>query len=185
MRLQPIFVIAVFCFLATDLSLATPFEPCRERFEVIRGNRTFQRILKNPSGTDFRAEAYITSSGILNILIVTRDENGNLISSKSGTDIYREIMAQFGASANGVVGRWNWGTNLAEVNRLTAPPISASLDEAVKKTWAARALEKYGLTRVEVAEAFGQPGAYSGVIVLFTRQDSNLHWSDIPQSERM
>ncbi len=84
-----------------------------------------------------------------------------------GTDLFNKMMDHFGNRARGVWGKWVKGTNLDEVNRLTAQGLP--LEEAVTRAWTANRVRAFGFSKSTILKAEGSPGAYTNLMVKFTR----------------
>lgn len=140
-------------------------------------------IEKNPYHPSFDVRARVTDHGILHIYIITRDTNGNHTTSFTGVEAYQEFMGFFGDRVRAVVAHWFWGTNLEKVNELTRDP-NISLETAVRQTWSAKQAIKFGFSKSEVVSFAGEPGQYQGIGVIFSRPESPVLWSDVPENER-
>ena len=84
-----------------------------------------------------------------------------------GTDLFKRMMNHFGDRAKGVWGKWVAGTNLEELNNLTAGGMP--LEDAVSLTWTGKRARDFGFTKAVVFSSEGTPGAYTNVAVKFTR----------------
>ncbi len=84
-----------------------------------------------------------------------------------GSVLFEQMMDHFGGSAKGVVGSWTYGSNLAEFNALTGQGMSA--EQAAAATWTGTQAARQGFSAVNVVRTVGNPGAYTKVLVNFTR----------------
>lgn len=118
--------------------------------------------------TDPRLSAFATVDhrGVLSISLrtVIGDRRSAVL---RGREQFSRILAHFGRRVAGIKGNWQFGTNLDEVNRLTAE--GASLEDAAGRTWTGRRAAEAGFTEVTVLSFHGGPGSFSSVQVLFTR----------------
>jgi hypothetical protein len=84
-----------------------------------------------------------------------------------GHELFQQMVDHFGSQANGVVGSWTYGSNLAKFNELTANGMS--LEQAAASTWTGTQAVSNGFTNVNVIEVKGSPGAFTKVLAEFTR----------------
>jgi len=87
--------------------------------------------------------------------------------SPRGHVLFEAMINHFGTNAQGIVGSWSYGCNLARFNQLTAQGMS--LEQAAAATWTGTQAARHGFTTGNVVTAQGLPGAYTRVLAVFTR----------------
>lgn len=158
-------------------------KPALKRW-VSEDGQTYQIFLeKKPYHAYFDVRARVTDHGILHFYIITRNPGGSHTAAFTGVEAFQELMDYFGDRVRAVAAQWFWGTNLEKVNELTRDP-NISLEAAVRQAWSAKQAIKFGFSKSEVVSFAGEPGQYKGIGVLFSRPESPVVWSDVPEDER-
>jgi hypothetical protein len=87
-----------------------------------------------------------------------------------GTELFQRMRQAFGGRVRGIWGMWPRGTNLDQVNELTAQGLP--LTEAVTSTWTAHRARDFGFDKAIIhEEPIGVPGAYTKVVVRFLKEE--------------
>jgi hypothetical protein len=121
--------------------------------------------LKNPlKGGNF-LQAELDSQGRLEFVIENLPKDGT---GCPGWWMFEQMMNHFGSAVTLIVGYWEYGDNFEIVNRLTAngtTPIEAAAFQGPTGQYALA----HGFVNVQVVQAIGHPGAYTRVVVWFTK----------------
>jgi hypothetical protein len=136
-----------------------------------RVNRSTDQVywVYDSSNPRFSSRAEL-ENGILTITLRTVLDDGSRSSILRGAEEFSNIMAHFGAAVQAIKGSWQFGTNLATINSLTAAGMP--LEQAVRQTWSATQAARFGFSAVTITEptAGSRPeGGYTTVKALFTR----------------
>ena len=138
-----------------------------ERIDRSTGERYYVVDSSNPR---FVATGEVhPSRGELTIDIRTVLEDGTRSPVLRGAEEFQNIVNFFRGQFTRIKGNWQYGSNLAEVNRLTGPPHNLSLEKAVTRTWTADQARNAGYLNVIDFHANGTPGNYTEVQVIFGR----------------
>jgi hypothetical protein len=82
--------------------------------------------------------------------------------------MFVKMMDHFGSSVAEIKGLWTYGDNLDAMNRLTSGGAMTIAQAAFQGPTGRYALA-HGFVNVRVIEEIGLPGAYSRIVVLFSR----------------
>lgn len=82
--------------------------------------------------------------------------------------MFERRMQHFGAGVVAVKGNWTYGDNLVTVNRHTSGGAMTVLEAAFQGPTGQYALA-HGFVHARVVQAVGVPGAYSMIVVQFTK----------------
>jgi hypothetical protein len=132
---------------------------------VIETATTTQFVLKNPlKGGNF-LQGELDSNGRLEFVIENLPKDGT---GCPGWWMFEQMISHFGSAVAVVVGYWEYGDNLDMVNRLTAIG-TMSIEAAACQGPTGQYALAHGFVNVQVVQAIGNPGAYSRVVVWFTK----------------
>jgi hypothetical protein len=123
------------------------------------------------SDSRFYVEGRLTN-GVLSCEIVARLQTGER-GTVSGKQLLAALIAHFGVgNLSAIKGVWIGGidldTNIDQFNQLTGPGGLPEV-EAAKRTWTGQRANEYGFANASIQMLVGSPGAYTDVVVLFTR----------------
>jgi RHS repeat-associated protein len=123
-------------------------------------------LVQDPASPRFYAEGTVSSHGELSISIRTVLETGQRSTLLTGAEQFQNIVRFFRGQFTSIKGNWQFGSNLARFNELTAQGLSA--EEAAARTWTGQQAAAAGFKTVKVQNLQGTPGKYTSVQVLFT-----------------
>ncbi|MBF6208726.1 hypothetical protein [Nocardia sputi] len=129
----------------------------------IPGQRYYKQDTANPR---LHAEGKILGSSLF-VSLRTKMENGQRSTLLSGEEQFQAILKFFEGKFTSIVGNWQFGSNLAGLNELTAKGLS--LEAAAARTWTGKQAAKAGFGRVEIVNVQGSPGEYTSAMVEFTQ----------------
>lgn len=108
-------------------------------------------------------------------VLASMDKNGvvwtaievpaNLKGQGIGKSLFGEAFDKLGTGAKGIGGKWTYGDNLAEFNKLTAGGLSP--EEAAKLTFTGKQAMSRGFGTIGFDKLVGTPGNYTNVQVIF------------------
>ncbi|WP_221937969.1 hypothetical protein [Nocardia otitidiscaviarum] len=130
----------------------------------IPGQRYYKQ---DPTSPRLYSEGTVGPGGELYMTIRTQLENGQRSELLKGAEQFRAIMKFFEGEFTSILGNWQWGSNLARFNELTARGLSSEV--AAAQTWTGKQAASAGYRAVRLLNAQGDPGAYTTVEVEFTR----------------
>lgn len=127
-------------------------------------------FVKDTAHPRFIAEGSITPRGELSITLRAELETGQRSTLLKGYEQFQAILSFFEGQFTAIKGSWQFGSNLARFNELTAPgPGQLSPNAAAAATWSGQQAAAAGFRTVQVTNLQGTPGNYTTVQVLFTR----------------
>ncbi len=129
----------------------------------IPGQRYYKQDTANPR---LHAEGKVLGSSLF-VSLRTKLENGQRSTLLSGEEQFQAILKFFEGKFTSIVGNWQFGSNLAGLNELTAKGLP--LEAAAARTWTGKQAAKAGFERVEIVNVQGNPGEYTSAMVEFTR----------------
>lgn len=104
--------------------------------------------------------------GQMNFTIKTHDDRG-YSTAIDAKDAFQFLLDRFGKDVQEIRCFWRWGVDHRKVNELTGAGMD--IETAVKMTWDAEQVMKAGYTKFEIIEAYGRPGKYREVEVVFRK----------------
>ncbi|MHB0953991.1 MAG: SpvB/TcaC N-terminal domain-containing protein [Allorhizobium sp.] len=132
--------------------------------QSVKGERYF---LVDSTNSRLYAEASVSGRGELSISLRTELESGVRSTVLKGGEQFDKILQFFKGQFSAIKGNWQFGSNLAKVNELTATGMS--LEQAAAQTWTASKAADAGYKTIKVLGSEGAPGAYTAVQVLFLK----------------
>jgi hypothetical protein len=145
-------------------SLEGIYPPPRLIDRSIPGERYYIQDTASPR---FIAHGSVSRHGELSIDLRTQLEDGQRSTLLSGAEHFQAIVKFFEGEFTSIVSNWQYGTNLAHVNELTARGLS--LEAAAASTWSGKQAEKVGFQMLRILNSRGDPGRYTSVKVEFTQ----------------
>ncbi len=130
----------------------------------IPGERYYIQDTASPR---FVAHGTVSRHGELSMDLRTQLEDGQRSTLLRGAEHFQAIVRFFDSEFTSLVSNWQYGTNLAHVNELTARGLS--LEDAAARTWTGEQAEKAGFQMLRIVNSQGDPGRYTSVKVAFTR----------------
>ena len=131
--------------------------------EALATGSGFSMFAGGAGGTELGIYGDLTANGMIEFYIGAGSE-----AVPRGHVLFQAMINYFGTRARGVIGSWTYGTNLAKFNELTAQRLT--FEQAVAGTWTGiQALENGFRTVTIIGTPTGTPGAYTRVLVEFTR----------------
>lgn len=130
----------------------------------VPGERYF---IQDTAHQRFYAEGTVSSRGELSISIRTRLESGVRSTLLRGREQFQRILQFFEGGFTSIKGNWQFGSNLARFNELTAQGVAPA--EAALQTWTGQQAAAAGFRTVRVLSLEGSPGEYTSVQVLFNQ----------------
>lgn len=123
-------------------------------------------FVQDPASPRFYAEGTVSPRGELSISIRTVLETGQRSTLLRGAEQFQNIVRFFRGQFTAIKGNWQFGTNLARFNELTAQGLSP--EAAAARTWTGQQAAAAGFRTVRVQSLQGTPRKYTSVQVLFT-----------------
>lgn len=147
---------------------ATPLEdnvhsPPRLIDRSIPGQRYYKQDSSNPR---LHAEGKVLGSSLF-VSLRTKLENGQRSTLLSGEEQFQAILKFFEGKFTSIAGNWQFGSNLAGLNELTAKGLPP--EAAAARTWTGKQAARAGFERVEIVNVQGSPGKYTSAMVEFTQ----------------
>lgn len=123
--------------------------------------------VQDPTNPGLYAYGVISSDGELALDIRTTLDDGQRSPLLRGAEQFHAILKFFEGEFTSIIGKWQWGSNLARFNELTARGVSPEI--AAARTWTGEQAGKAGFRTIKVLSSEGDPGNYTDVQVEFTR----------------
>jgi RHS repeat-associated protein len=123
--------------------------------------------ISDTSNPRFQAVGELSAEGSLSVTLRTQLETGVRSTVLRGAEAFQSILTHFGSAVRSIRGSWQFGTNLATFNELTAGGMAP--EAAAAQTWTAQQAARAGFTQITMGAMEGTPGHYTHVNVTFTR----------------
>ncbi|MCX0270609.1 hypothetical protein NLM24_07805 [Nocardia zapadnayensis] len=130
----------------------------------VPGERYFVQDTANPR---FVAHGSVSSRGELSIDLRTQLEDGQRSTRLRGAEHFQAILKFFEGEFTSIKANWQYGTNLARLNELTARGLP--LEAAAARTWTGEQAGIAGFRTLRILNSQGDPGRYTTVKVEFTQ----------------
>ncbi|MFE9328634.1 hypothetical protein ACIHDR_47650 [Nocardia sp. NPDC052278] len=155
--------------LSPEHTGSTPHEesapsPPRLIDRSIPGQRYYKQDTESPR---LYSEGTVGPNGELYLTLRTQLENGQRSTLLRGAEQFQAILKYFEGDFTSILGNWQWGSNLARFNELTAQGFSP--EAAAAKTWTGKQAANAGFRTIRVLNSQGDPGKYTTVQVEFTQ----------------
>ncbi|MBF6169736.1 hypothetical protein IU486_34220 [Streptomyces gardneri] len=137
--------------------------PSRLVDRSVPGERYFIQDTASPR---LYAEGTVGRNGELQLALRTQLEDGQRSTLLRGAEQFQAILRFFEGKFASINGSWQYGSNLARFNELTASGVSPEV--AAARTWTGRQADKAGFRTVKILDSQGDPGKYTTVKVQFT-----------------
>lgn len=154
---------------AADPDATPPFgTPALGR--LVNESTTGRYLVRDTAHPRFHAEATVSPRGELSISIRAELESGQRSALLKGYEQFQSILRFFEGQFTSIKGNWQYGSNLARFNELTAPgPGQLSPNAAAAATWTGQQAAAAGFPNARVTFTEGTPGKYTTVQVIFSR----------------
>jgi hypothetical protein len=140
----------------TDCEPELPFPPTGALYYLVNRRRPYVNFIR----------AEITRLGYFLYEVQNEPDDGLGCPGWWLVEAAWQYFLRAGVTVRGIRGSWTFGTNLDEVNQLTATS-TMSLEAAARKTWAYRQADGRGFSNVRVLDVDGTPGNYRSIDVVF------------------
>lgn len=131
----------------------------------VPGERYFVQDTAHPR---FYAEGNVSWRGELSISLRKQLEDGQRSTLLRGAEQFQAILKFFEGKFTSIKGNWQYGSNLARFNELTAQ--GASPEAAAARTWTGEQAAKAGFRTARILNSQGDPGRYTSVEAVFTNE---------------
>lgn len=125
-----------------------------------------QYLVEDTAHRRFIAMGQVGRHGELLISIRNQLETGQRSTLLKGSEQFRAILGFFEGKFTSIHGNWQFGTNLARFNELTAQGLSPEV--AAARTWTGQQAADAGFRSVRILHSQGEPGKYTSVKVEYT-----------------